>query len=114
VGYLLNPPFIPPDSKGGKRGGYKSTLRPTQKPEELMRKILLASSNKDDLVIDPFVGSGTTCVAAEQLKRKWKGCDNSLDYLQWASQRIELVPNWPIEEWLRIDFENEKRRKSIR
>lgn len=95
-------------------GMNEKTPHPTQKPEELLRKIVLASSNVGDIVVDPFVGSGTTCVVAEQLKRKWKGCDNVLDYLQWASQRIELVPELPIEEWIRMDFENERRRKSIR
>ena len=75
---------------------------------------MLASSNVGDLVIDPFLGSGTTAVVSEQLRRKWKGCDVSLEYSQWAAQRIELVEDWPIEKWMRYDEENARRRKSIR
>ena len=79
-----------------------------------MREIVLASSNPGDLVIDPFLGSGTTVVVAEQLKRKWKGCDISLEYCRWAARRIELVEDWPIEKWIQYDLDNAARRKSIR
>lgn len=95
-------------------GMHEKTPHPTQKPEELLRKIILASSNAGDLVVDPFLGSGTTAVAAEQLKRKWKGCEINLEYCQWAVQRIELVEDWPTEKWIQYDLENAKRRKSIR
>jgi site-specific DNA-methyltransferase (adenine-specific) len=95
-------------------GMHEKTPHPTQKPEELLRKIVLASSNKDDLIIDPFLGSGTTAVVAEQLKRKWKGCDISSEYCRWAVKRIELVEDWPVDKWLKYDLENECRRKSIR
>ncbi|MCC7354922.1 MAG: site-specific DNA-methyltransferase [Anaerolineae bacterium] len=95
-------------------GMHEKTPHPTQKPEELLRSIILASSNPGDLVIDPFLGSGTTAVVAEQLKRKWKGCDISLEYCQWAAHRIELVESWPIEKWVQYDRENARRRKSIR
>jgi len=95
-------------------GMHEKTPHPTQKPEELLRKIVLASSNPGDLVIDPFLGSGTTVVVAEQLKRKWKGCDISLEYCQWAARRIELVEDWPVEKWIQYDLDNAARRKSIR
>ncbi len=95
-------------------GMNEKTLHPTQKPEELIRKFVLASSNPGDVIVDPFLGSGTTAVVAEQLKRRWKGCDNVIEYCQWAAARIELVPDWPIEAWIKFDAENEKRRKSIR
>jgi site-specific DNA-methyltransferase (adenine-specific) len=95
-------------------GMHEKTPHPTQKPEELLRKIVLASSNPGDLVVDPFLGSGTTAVVAEQLKRTWKGCDISLEYCQWAVRRIELVEEWTIEKWIRYDVENAERRKSIR
>ncbi len=65
-------------------------------------------------VVGPFLGSGTTAVVAEQLKRKWKGCDISSEYCGWAASRIELVADWPIEKWIQYDLENEKWRKSIR
>ena len=95
-------------------GMHEKTPHPTQKPEELLRQIILASSNPGDLVIDPFLGSGTTTVVAEQLKRKWKGCDNRAEYCEWAAERIELVENWPIEKWIEYDLRNAERRKSIR
>jgi site-specific DNA-methyltransferase (adenine-specific) len=95
-------------------GMHEKTPHPTQKPEELLRKIVLASSQAGDLVIDPFLGSGTTAVVAEQLKRKWQGCDLSAEYCKWASQRIELVEDWPVEKWLQFDLDNAERRKSIR
>ena len=95
-------------------GMHEKTLHPTQKPEELLRKIMLASSNPNNLVIDPFLGSGTTAVVAEQLKRKWMGCDLSAQYCDWAIERIELVEDWAIEKWIRYDSENMQRRKSIR
>lgn len=95
-------------------GMHEKTPHPTQKPEELLRKIIFASSNKDDVIFDPFMGSGTTAVCAEQLKRKWLGCDLSEEYLSWAVNRLELVEDWPIERWKEYDFENLKRRNSIR
>ena len=50
---------------------------PTQKPEALLDKILLASSNEGDLVMDPFAGCGTALVSAQRLKRQWIGIDIS-------------------------------------
>jgi site-specific DNA-methyltransferase (adenine-specific) len=95
-------------------GMHEKTPHPTQKPEELLRKIILASSNVGDVVLDPFCGSGTTPVCAEQLKRKWMACDLSVEYLDWATTRLELVEDWSIEKWIQYDFENQKRRNSIR
>jgi site-specific DNA-methyltransferase (adenine-specific) len=95
-------------------GMHEKTPHPTQKPEELLRKFVLASSAPGDLVVDPFLGSGTTAVVAEQLGRRWMGCDISIEYCHWAAQRLELVESWSIEKWIQYDFENAKRRKSIR
>jgi site-specific DNA-methyltransferase (adenine-specific) len=95
-------------------GMGEKTPHPTQKPEELVRKLVLASSNKSDLVVDPFLGSGTTAVVSEQLGRRWKGCDTSLEYCQWAAERVENVRDWTVDMWIKFDQENEKRRKSIR
>lgn len=62
---------IPPISaQAAERLGY-----PTQKPEALLERILLASSNEGDLVLDPFCGCGTTVAVAERLKRRWIGID---------------------------------------
>lgn len=95
-------------------GMHEKTPHPTQKPEELLRKIILASSNVDDTILDPFCGSGTTPVCAEQLQRKWLACDLSPEYLDWACNRIEMVEDWSIEKWIKYDFENQRRRNSIR
>jgi len=92
----------------------EKTSHPTQKPEELLRKFISASSNEGDLIVDPFLGSGTTAVAAEQLKRRWKGGDVSLEYCRWAARRIESVEDWPIERWMEFDAVNSRRRRSIR
>ena len=95
-------------------GMQEKTPHPTQKPEELLRKIILASSNEGDLILDPFCGSGTSPVCAEQLRRKWMACDLSSEYLDWAVNRLEMVEEWTIEKWIQYDFENLKRRSSIR
>ena len=95
-------------------GMGEKTPHPTQKPEELLRKLILAASNENDLVIDPFSGSGTTLVVAEQLKRKWMGCDSSLQYNQWAIDRLKNVQPKSIEEWIRFDRNTAERRESIR
>lgn len=95
-------------------GMHEKTPHPTQKPEELVRKLILASSNPGDTVLDPFCGSGTTPVCAEQLGRKWLACDLSSEYLGWAVDRIERVEDWDVETWIQYDFENMRRRASIR
>jgi site-specific DNA-methyltransferase (adenine-specific) len=95
-------------------GMHEKTPHPTQKPEELLRKIVLASSNPGDLIIDPFLGSGTTAVVAQQLGRRWKGCDLSLEYCRWAADRIELVESWSVAKWIEYDLQNARRRQSIR
>jgi site-specific DNA-methyltransferase (adenine-specific) len=95
-------------------GMHEKTPHPTQKPEELLRKLILASSNVGDTILDPFCGSGTTPVCAEQLQRKWMACDLSPEYLDWATDRIERVEEWSIEKWMQYDMENIKRRNSIR
>ncbi|MGI5869974.1 MAG: DNA-methyltransferase [Kiritimatiellia bacterium] len=95
-------------------GMHEKTPHPTQKPEELLRKLVLASSNPGDTVLDPFCGSGTTPVCAEQLGRKWLACDLSPEYLGWAVDRIERVEDWDVETWIQVDFDNSRRRASIR
>ena len=62
---------------------------PTQKPLALLERIIRASSNPGDIVLDPFCGSGTTCVAAEQLGRKYIGIDQSPEAVQVARARLE-------------------------
>jgi site-specific DNA-methyltransferase (adenine-specific) len=95
-------------------GMNEKTPHPTQKPEELLRRLVLASSNPGDLVVDPFLGSGTTAVVAEQLGRKWKGYDLSVEYSEWAVKRINAVQQKPVEAWIDFDRQNMLRRRSIR
>ena len=59
--------------------GKEDTGYPTQKPLALLRRIILMSSNEGDVIFDPFVGSGTTIVAAQELGRHWIGCDINSD-----------------------------------
>jgi site-specific DNA-methyltransferase (adenine-specific) len=95
-------------------GMPEKTPHPTQKPEGLLRRIILASSSERALVVDPFVGSGTTLVCAEQLGRRWLGCELSLEYCSWARARLRAVPKKSLEEWLELDREQSRRRESIR
>lgn len=95
-------------------GMGEKTKHPTQKPEELLRKLVLASSKVGDVILDPFSGSGTTLVVAEQLQRLWIGCEMNEEYNSWAINRIDHVCQQPIEKWIMYDKENVKRRESIR
>lgn len=72
-------------------GMGEKTPHPTQKPEELVRKYVLAASTTGELVVDPFSGSGTTAVVATQLGRRFKTCDLSTEYNTWAAQRLEVA-----------------------
>ncbi|MBI5191865.1 MAG: site-specific DNA-methyltransferase [Nitrospirae bacterium] len=62
---------------------------PTQKPVELLKRIILSSTKENDLVLDPFCGSSTTGIAAISLNRKYVGIDLEGDYLQLSKKRIE-------------------------
>ena len=64
-------------------------LHPNEKPIELICKLLKPTSNPNDLILDPFCGSGTTCVAAEELGRRWIGIDILEEYCQIARKRIQ-------------------------
>jgi site-specific DNA-methyltransferase (adenine-specific) len=61
---------------------------PTQKPEALMERMILASSDERDVVLDPFVGSGTTCRVAKLLQRQWVGIDLNPDYIAMSERRL--------------------------
>ncbi len=95
-------------------GMGEKTPHPTQKPEALLRKLILAASKPGDLVVDPFSGSGTTLVTARQLKRNWLGCDLSAQYNEWAIQRLQAVPDKPIDYWTDLDKAIMARREAIR
>lgn len=75
-------PFVAPSAK--ERIGY-----PTQKPEKLLERIIKASSNKGDLVLDPFCGCGTTVAVAERLNRRWVGIDITYLAIDVISKRLK-------------------------
>lgn len=69
----------------------ENTAHPTQKPEKLIAKIILASSNSGDIIFDPFLGSGTTSVTAKKLDRHYLGVEIEKQYCIWAEQRLEMA-----------------------
>jgi len=69
----------------------ENTDHPTQKPEKLLAKIILASSRENDFIFDPFLGSGTTAVVAKKLNRKFCGIELDSDYSTIALKRLELA-----------------------
>ena len=71
-------------SQSNERVGY-----PTQKPIKLLERIINASSNEGDIVLDPFCGCATTCVASEKLDRQWIGVDISIKAYELVKQRLK-------------------------
>lgn len=67
----------------------ENTDHPTQKPEKLIAKLLLASSRPNDFVFDPFLGSGTTVVVAKKLHRHFCGIEINHEYCCWAAKRLQ-------------------------
>ena len=70
-------------------GGRKA--HPTQKPEALLHRVILASTKPGDIVLDPFFGTGTTGAVAKRLGRKWIGIERDPDYVAAANERIARV-----------------------
>ena len=77
-----------------KKGGTK--VHPTQKPEALLYRILLACSNPGDVILDPFFGTGTTGAVAKRLGRHYIGIEREDDYIAAAKERIEMA--LPLDE----------------
>ncbi len=77
-----------------KKGGHK--VHPTQKPEALLYRVMLATTNKGAVVLDPFFGTGTTGAVAKRLGREWIGCERESEYREAALERIELA--LPLDE----------------
>lgn len=69
----------------------ENTEHPTQKPEKMLAKLLLASSKPDDVILDPFVGSGTTAVVAKKLGRRFIGIERDKKYAVLAQKRLALA-----------------------
>lgn len=69
----------------------ENTAHPTQKPEKLLAKLILASSNPGDVILDPFLGSGSTSVTAKKLGRHYIGIEQNEQYCVWAEKRLEMA-----------------------
>jgi adenine-specific DNA-methyltransferase len=71
---------------------------PTQKPKALLERVIRASSNPGDIVLDCFIGSGTTAMVAQMLGRRWIGCDINKGAVQTASKRLQALVQGQIEQ----------------
>lgn len=69
----------------------ENTDHPTQKPEKLYAKLILASSKPGDVIFDPFLGSGTTSVVAKKLGRNYCGIEMNQEYCLWAEKRLQMA-----------------------
>lgn len=77
-----------------RKDGHK--VHPTQKPEALLYRVMLATTEKGDVVLDPFFGTGTTGAVAKRLGREWIGCERDGTYREAARERIEMA--LPLDE----------------
>jgi site-specific DNA-methyltransferase (adenine-specific) len=96
----------------------ENTDHPTQKPEKLIAKLILASCPENGIVLDPFLGSGTTSVAAKKLGRKYVGIEKNEEYCCWAEKRLALADTIKNIQgfsggvfWERNTLNNQKREK---
>ena len=86
-------PLCTGDERLKGRDGKK--LHPTQKPEALLARVLLAASRPDDMVLDPFCGTGTTGAVAHRLRRRFIGIERDADYAAAAEDRISAIEPLP-------------------
>ena len=96
----------------------ENTAHPTQKPEKLMAKLILASSSVGDVVFDPFGGAGTTAVTAKKLGRHFVTIEQNQRYFAWAGKRLEMAQEDPVIQgyrdgvfWERNSWAEQSRRK---
>lgn len=73
------------------KGDDGNKAHPTQKPESLLQRVILSTSNPGDVVLDPFFGTGTTGAVAKKLGRKWIGIEREDAYIAHATKRIERI-----------------------
>ena len=98
----------------------ENTDHPTQKPEKLIARLILASSNPGDMVFDPFLGSGTAAVVAKKLKRNFAGVELNQEYCCWALKRLKMAEADPSIQgyadgvfWERNTLNEQKRSKEM-
>ena len=92
-----------------KKNGKK--IHSTQKPESLLHRILLATSNKNDLILDPFLGSGTSAAVAKKLGRNYFGIEKEKNYFKAAEQRVNATKQ--IEDDLLDTLKNNRSKPRI-
>ena len=92
-----------------KKNGKK--VHSTQKPESLLHRVLLASSNKGDMILDPFLGSGTTATVAKKLGRNYFGIEKEKIYFKAAEQRLNKTK--PIKDELLDTLKNNRSKPRI-
>lgn len=71
----------------------KQDFHPTEKPVQLLKTMIEMSSNENEVVLDPFAGSGSTLMAAQELRRKWIGIDINPEYIKAATERLATITN---------------------
>ena len=95
-------------------GSWEKTIHKTQKPIELLRKIILSSSNEDSLILDPFGGSGTTYAVAEAYGRNWIGTELNDEYCSVIEKRLNDLDHIRRIRSSRDEAESKKRRSKLR
>ncbi len=73
------------------KGEDGKAIHPTQKPKEMLKRIILGFSNEGDVVLDPFCGSGTTCLVAKENKRKFIGIEKEYKYIEVTQKRLDSI-----------------------
>jgi modification methylase len=86
------------------KDGAGAKVHPTQKPEALLYRVLLAATNPGDVVLDPFFGTGTTGAVAKRLGRRWIGIERETDYVAAARERIDAA--LPLDESLLVTMQS--------
>ncbi len=107
LGSVWQIPICGGDERLKDASGHK--LHSTQKPEALLMRILLASSTPGDLVLDPFMGTGTTGAVAQRLRRRWIGIERDAAYVAAARQRIARVVPLAADDPLLVQAEQRPR-----
>ncbi len=95
-------------------GSWEKYAHLTQKPIELLRRIILSSSNPESIILDPFGGSGTTFAVAEAYNRKWLGTEMELDYCNIIKSRLSDKDHISRILTAKDELESNKRRKQLR
>lgn len=89
------------------KGPDGKKIHSTQKPEELLKRVILSTTKKDDIILDPFFGTGTTGAVAKKLKRHFIGIEKEDKYIKVAQDRIDNIYNYfPEADW--VEEEKEK------